>query len=179
MDELQVMYKDVCGFPDYMVGDDGTVLSKARNTQRQPEVDGWHKVRGSLDKDGYTKIILCEGKIRKYVRLHVLVLSAFVGGPPDGMTHPTVAHCNGDRSDNRLSNLRWASQRDNISDKRLHGTWQCGENSGVSKLTDDDVRKIRKLRSDGGSLSAIAGMFGVVRSTIYVICTRKAWKHVT
>ena len=45
------------------------------------------------------------GRIRS-VAIHELVLHAFVGPRPEGMW---AAHGNGDKSDNRVENLRWAT----------------------------------------------------------------------
>ena len=178
MDELQVEVMEVPGFPNYRVKSDGTVWSNFRNTRQSKNKDGWHEIRGGLDKDGYRKLILCNRSIRKYVRAHCIVLRCFAGPPPADMIHPTAAHNNGDKTDNRLSNLRWASQRDNIQDKRKHGTWQCGEASGTSILTESIVRHIRELRSSGETYAAIAKRFQVSTSAVNAACNRRNWKHV-
>ena len=49
-----------------------------------------------------------------------LVLAAFVG-PRPSPAHD-AAHANGDRHDNRLGNLLWATKKENAAHKRLHGT---------------------------------------------------------
>lgn len=52
--------------------------------------------------------------------VHVLVMLAFVGPPPEGHE---VAHNDGDPSNNSLSNLRYATRSGNMLDKVHHG--QC------------------------------------------------------
>lgn len=47
-----------------------------------------------------------------------------------------------------------------------------------SKLTDDDVRDIRKGLSAGRSLRSIAKEFGVAHSTIHAIKSGKRWGHI-
>lgn len=54
----------------------------------------------------------------KYV--HRLVLEAFVGPAPEGK--PYALHRNGNPADNRLENLYWGSNADNMNDAVRHGT---------------------------------------------------------
>src|SRR5687767_15149188 len=49
-----------------------------------------------------------------------LVLTTFVGPRPSPIHD--AAHLNGDRNVNRLSNLQWATKKENAAHKRLHGT---------------------------------------------------------
>ena len=49
----------------------------------------------------------------------LLVVLAFLGPPPFPGAH--AAHFDGDKLNNRLSNLRWASPAENEADKRRHG----------------------------------------------------------
>jgi len=54
-----------------------------------------------------------------------------------------------------------------------------GEKNGQSKLTADDVRKIRIIYASGGVFQKdLATEFGVSQSLIDVIVRRVAWKHV-
>lgn len=54
-----------------------------------------------------------------------------------------------------------------------------GENNPKAKLTEDDVRAIRFAHSLGGvSYSGLAAEYGVSKSAIAFIVTRKSWSHV-
>lgn len=66
-------------------------------------------------------VCLCVGdrKLNRMVGVHRLVLLAFVGPPRPGQE---CCHNNGDPTDNRLENLRWATHRDNVLDAVAHGT---------------------------------------------------------
>ena len=57
-----------------------------------------------------------EGKYRNY-RIHRLVAEAFIDNPHE-LTD--VDHINGNRSDNRLENLRWLSHKDNMNNLECH-----------------------------------------------------------
>jgi predicted DNA-binding protein (UPF0251 family) len=47
-----------------------------------------------------------------------------------------------------------------------------------SKLTDDDIRAIRRLRTTGLAQEKIASRFGVGQSTISSILRGETWGHV-
>ena len=51
--------------------------------------------------------------------VHRLVASAFFGPPTDDQE---VCHANGDRSDNRVENLRWGTHSENCLEQVAHGT---------------------------------------------------------
>lgn len=46
------------------------------------------------------------------------------------------------------------------------------------RLTEDDVRAIRRLRQDGMTLKALAARYGVHLGYVHNICTRKSWRHI-
>ncbi len=61
-----------------------------------------------------------------------LVLTTFVG-PRPSPTHD-AAHTNGDKNVNRLSNLQWATKKENAGHKRLHGTHRARPPTSSSDL---------------------------------------------
>lgn len=70
------------------------------------------------------------------------------------------------------------TQAENIGDavsKRRH---PHGELHGNAKLSDDDIRAIRSLVTDGCNWTAIGREFGVSRTTIKRIHTGESWRHV-
>lgn len=120
-------------------------------------------------KNGYlTFMTMISGKsVCHYA--HRSVFEAFVGPVPPGMH---VCHNNGDRTDNRVSNLRLDTPLGNIRDKQLHGTQPYGEANQASKLTIEQVRFI--LRSDSNN-PELARKFGVARDTIGKIRRGETW----
>jgi DNA-binding NarL/FixJ family response regulator len=58
------------------------------------------------------------------------------------------------------------------------GGRRCGENNPFAKLSDDQVRAIRRLSADGLKSPAIAGNFGVSPATVRDVLTGRGWSHV-
>jgi DNA invertase Pin-like site-specific DNA recombinase len=70
---------------------------------------------------------------------------------------------------------RWAHLPGSIPD------WDginYGEKSPTSKLNFENVKEIRKLRSDGMIYRNIAARFGISMTHARNICDRKKWKHI-
>lgn len=93
----------------YEVSDQGRVYS----------VRSKRILKTSTESSGHQRLDLMYDHIRRPVRVHVLVLEAFVGLRPAGME---ACHENGNPSDNRLSNLRWDTKSENSKDRVRHGT---------------------------------------------------------
>lgn len=73
----------------------------------------------------------------------------------------------------RSDNMQDASRKGRLDvDRGGKGT----ENSNV-KLTDDDVREIRRLHSEGWSGARLGRKFGVIKENIYHIVKGRAWRH--
>lgn len=86
-------------YPDYLIGDQGDVLSQRCPKERQ--------LKGKVDKDGYIEYQLRDKNgARKYVRGHRLVGWSYLPNPEK---HPVINHINGIKNDNRLENLEWCS----------------------------------------------------------------------
>ena len=58
-------------------------------------------------------------------QVHRLVLEAFVGHAPDGKSY--CLHWDDDHGNNRLSNLRWGSQKENMQDCARNGHMNNGQ----------------------------------------------------
>ena len=101
------------------------------------------------------------------VYVHKLVLLAHRGPAKDG---DEARHRNGNREDNRLANLEWSSRADNQADKVRHGS-----NGGPAKITRQQAAEIRALRRTGQTQQSIANEYGVSRSLVSMIESRKVW----
>jgi hypothetical protein len=69
----------------------------------------------------------------------------------------------------------------NMADRNAKGRQGGGNGPGRgtpnAKLTDDQVRAIRAMRSTA-SLTQIARQFGIGIANVSAICLRKTWRHI-
>lgn len=169
--------KEIPNFPGYYAKEDGTIWSAWKRNGKQPciiDTNNLHKLKQSITC-GYLKVIINKMG-RRYNRLiHRLVLETFIGPCPKGMEG---CHNNGDRTDNILDNLRWDTKKNNQADRAKHGTACRGEDVGTSKLTDEQVFKIRELYKTR-LIKNISETLNIPYNTVYDICKLKSWKHLT
>lgn len=146
-------YRLVVGHPAYRVGSDGTVWTRWKrvgngrgNGKGAKCIMGseWSPLKTGTVR-GYTRFNMSVHNTTRSMLLHVAILEAFVGERPLGMQ---CAHYNGDRKDNRLENLRWATPQENEADKKRHGRSNGGDRNGMSA-----ANKLRRL----ADLDAAAG----------------------
>lgn len=105
--------------------------------------------------------------------VHRLVLEAFVGSRPEGLE---CCHGDGDHANNRIGNLRWDTHASNEADKDRHGTRPRRENHRSSKLTEHDVREIRRRYAAGEvTQRSLAFEFGVTRANVGHVVRRVTW----
>lgn len=123
---------------------------------------------------GYSMVALkYNGKIKRcYV--HILVAEAFRGPRPS--PRHEAAHCDGIRSHCELTNITWKTKEENWADRLIHGTHTRGEKNGRAKITEADVREIRRLRALGWLTRELRQKFGV--GNISAIVKGKSWKYV-
>lgn len=180
---MPVEYRIIEGFPNYRVGDDGSVWSKVRLRVTKGTIqDGWRLRKPGKHKSGHLRVTLFPGRVEK--KVHHLVLEAFVGPCPTGMEGCHFP--DRDPSNNNLTNLRWGTRSDNCRDAVIHGTFlggvngtkPLGEKHPLAKLTDQDVRAIRAGYKNGDSKEGLARRFGISAKNVRLIVTRMTWRHV-
>ena len=89
-------------------------------------------------------------------------------------------HKDGNKRNNRLENLEWVTASQNVrhSIDILGVARARGENSALSKLTENQVREIRRLLKQGLTRQEVACKFGVTTNNIRAIATGFTWKHI-
>jgi hypothetical protein len=175
--DTQVSYRglDFLGYPHYRVGDDGSVWTCRRGRSRPPSP--WRPMRPQTAGNEYPRVKLWNANGRKRFHVHVLVLTAFVGPCPAGMA---CRHLDGNPQNNALPNLRWGTYLENTDDMRRHGRLVRGERHGRAKLTEEQVRLLRRLHAARTcSIESLAAQFGISPWTVHAVVARRHWSHVT
>ncbi len=163
----------------YAVSDQGNVKSLERwvtgGKGKRQHVPG-KILKQSLDSYGYNVVsIRFNNGARRIMKVHRLVLLAFVGD--DSLM---CCHGDGDKGNNRLSNLRYGTALDNAEDRTKHGqvVGASGESNGAAKLTSREVLAIRDLLATKVSHRKIAALFGVAAETVRKISIGATWSHI-
>lgn len=135
------------GFPMYEISNMGRVKSHYVQRILKPGTHRAGHKHVQLSLNGFSH--------KRYV--HRLVAEAFIPNPEG---KPDVAHNNGVPWDNRVENLRWATELENSRDRERHGTL-------FLSITPEMVKEIDRLCAVGDmSQRAIAKAVGVSQASV-------------
>ena len=150
--------KPIASAEGYFVSDEGSVFSTRRGGEMRELRAG-----GASD---YAKVCLCVGGVMTSpVGVHRLVAKAFVPNPHD---LPHVNHIDGNKRNNKATNLEWVTPVENFCHARNTGLFK-------GKLRDEDVRHIRQLKKEGVSHKGVAKLFGIDQSHVSLIASGKRY----
>ena len=111
-------WKPIVGFPDYEVSDRGEIRSRDRVNSYGRRVRG-RLMQQSFNSDGHLKCELRVDGKGVTVKVHRVVLEAFVGPCPPG---EECRHLNDVKTDNRWpENLKWGTRSENMYDRTRNG----------------------------------------------------------
>ena len=134
----------------YEVSNTGEIksLPRVRKNGKSSYLQKEKLLRQSNTTTGYKKVELVKDGKRKSLKVHRLVAQAFI---PNPQNKPQVNHLDGNKINNNVSNLEWATISENVQ----HG-YDTGLNSNKYTL---DEEKIIKLYTEGQSLNEVAKIF--------------------
>jgi hypothetical protein len=172
------IFKDIKGYEGlYQISNLGSIKSLSRINKNGY---GYFKTKEKLLKTnpnivGYPVVNLKLNKKSTTYTIHRLLAIHFIDNPENKQT---VNHINGIKSDNRLENLEWSTQSENIKHAYDIGlNYNKGEKHANSKLKDFQVNQIREMLNRQVMVKDIANIFNVHVMTISDIKTCKTWKN--
>ncbi len=108
-------WKDICGYEGvYQVSSLGNFRSKAKCKSK------FRPLKPIKDQYGYCMVRLYKNKLGKTIHAHRLVVETFLGDTrcPHCGTVMEVNHKDGDKSNNRLTNLEYVTRQENM--QKMH-----------------------------------------------------------
>jgi hypothetical protein len=126
---------------------------------------------------GYLTLNLWDDINKKHVTryIHRLVAIAFLDNPEN---KKCVNHKNGNKEDNRVENLEWATYKENQNHAYDNNLAKSGEACTSSKLTLKQVKEIRARYKKGVITYVELGeIYGVKKQQIERIINNKRWKR--
>lgn len=158
------IWKKIEGF-DYSISSFGRVRSDRKN----------RVLTAKEHQDGYKYQRLWKNGDSTKRLLHQLVAEYFL--PPKPSPAHVPNHKDLNKGNNRADNIEWMTRGENTRHAHAAGVvpYLRGEGNGASKLTNDAVQEIRRMKGKEGQ-RRIAKRFGVTKNTIAQIHQGKKWK---
>ena len=145
---MNEVWMPVIGFESlYEVSNEGRVRSLPRKTTRGKIL------KPSIDKDGYHRVNLVDGKISKFFRVHRIVAQAFIDNP---LNLPVVNHKDENKQNNRVDNLEYCTVEYNTN-----------HNGATIRRGLSQRRAINQFDLDGNFIARWSGAVEVAQSLGY------------
>lgn len=111
-------WRDIEGYKGlYKISNLGNIISFYGKYKKQ--------LKKHYNKSGYQiAILIKDGKYKTHY-VHRLVAQAFI---PNTENKPCIDHINTDRTDNRVENLRWVTQKENCNNPKTITAYSCNNN---------------------------------------------------
>ena len=159
------IWKWIADFPAYEVSDLGRVRRIATGRILKAHGRPYLNVKFSVNGIYFVRSV------------HRLVAKAFLKS--DSIRQQTN-HKNGVKSDNRSSNLEWATNSENQRHAYKNGLRESmkGQRHPMAKLSTHLVTEIKREFASGKRPAQVAATLGIDVKAIYDISCGKTWKHI-
>lgn len=178
--EKEVIWKHVVGYEGlYRVSNDGVVKNVPRTFKmkdgRNHTIKKETIMRFEIDKDGYFRIGLTKNAKQINYYVHRLVAIAFIHNQNN---KEQVNHIDGIKNNNNVENLEWVTHKENKAHAAANGlvSDQWGIKNPNSKLTEQEVLLIKKLKEDGMTYREVSKIIGTSISNVKNIVLGRTWK---
>jgi hypothetical protein len=168
---MEEIWKDIAGFEGlYQVSNLGNVKRLFSKRVLKERLIG-----RNIDRYGYVKRVLSKDGKMYFFTEHRLVAMSFINNPNN---KATVNHKNGIKTDNRVENLEWCTNEENMKHAIENGLKdQKGIKHHKCKLTEEQVLEIRKI-GFSQTRTSLSKKYGVSRTNILGIIRGNFWKHI-
>lgn len=160
-------------FENYSVSSTGRVKTSTYRGQKMDSEISVHPNNG-----GYYRVHLWRQGKMFTKSIHRIVLETFAC---DGCYGRQAAHLDGNKSNNKIDNLRWVTAKENNRHQEVHGTRLRGSKVWTAKLTALDIKNIRDLKNSGLSNKEIHLKFPDISKQAIIRATTnskfRTWKH--
>ncbi len=159
---MKEVWKDIPGYEGYY---------QVSNKGRIRSLDRIKIIKGQILKQmdngrGYKKVTLCKNGRYKQTYAHRLVGKVFLDNEENKRT---INHKDGDKSNNKVNNLEWATYSENERHKLL--------NNG-RKITFEQAKEIRKKYNTGEyTQQDLANEYGLDQTYISKIILNQSWDY--
>jgi len=153
-------WRAIPGLPAYLVSSLGRIkhVDPKRPPVKPLTSSKYHCF--SVSVDSYRKTTLA---------IHVCVAAAFIGPRPDGMV---INHKDGNRANNRLENLEYVTQLENV-----HHSCRAGRHNAKGRKIDEATAAL--IFKSTGKYKDIGARFGVSESLVSCVKRGATWGFVT
>lgn len=128
-----------------------------------------------FNEDGYKVVDVTKDGRSRTLGVHRAMALAFIPNPDN---KPMVNHINAKRDDNRLANLEWCTNAENIKHSfNLGISSNKGDKHPRRVLTMEMVRGIRAELESGKSPAEVANLFDIKRRNVYAVRDRQNWDY--
>lgn len=163
------IWKDVDGYDGlYQVSNFGRVKSFKHKTPRI--------LKAKAHTGGYLRVELYGNGQADGRFIHRLVAQTFIPNPEN---KPTVNHIDGDKTNNRIENLEWATQHENNQHAVKCGLIKTGGDDYRANATNELVQRIRDefIAYDAErGISALTKRYNLTIGTVFKIVHGKRYK---
>ena len=130
-------------------------------------------------KFGYFSVKLCKDNKRTYPVIHRLIALAFIPNPDN---KPMINHIDGNKKNNRISNLEWCTGDENMKHAARTGLIPKGKDHHDVILQECQVYRLRwikkNIKVEHGYWTKVAKSLNVSLSAIMDVIHDRSWPHI-